>query len=402
MSDAGGLLVAYVGPVALPNGGAAARRMLGIAKSLRLGGARVLFGSGQLAVAGEEGPDDFEGFPIYSLNERRSEHLPVWMKHLSYIFMGRRTRQWLASLDPAPDAVVLYSGYLPYFLNLSGWCRQRGIPLIFDAVEWYDPTTAPGGPLGLYRWNIEIAMRWCAVRAGNILAISSYLERYYRARGCRTLRVPPTLEVGALAPPAPPLVEGTLNLAYSGRPGKKDQLDRIMEAVLRVSERGLPVRLRLGGMSPEALLSYSSLQRRGGGAIPDCMEPFGDLSHERSMDLVRRADFSVLLRDPDRVSEAGFPTKVVESLALGTPVISNLTGDLGRYLQAGVNALVCTDASVEALVDALGVASKLSSASHQLMRQGARDTALRHFDSSVYACEVVRFVNSCSAKRLIP
>ncbi len=62
--------VAYVGPVALPEGAAAARRMLGIAQSIRAAGHEVIFGSGQMPRPGRPDPIDFEGFPVFSLGER--------------------------------------------------------------------------------------------------------------------------------------------------------------------------------------------------------------------------------------------------------------------------------------------------------------------------------------------
>ena len=51
---------------------------------------------------------------------------------------------------------------------------------------------------------------------------------------------------------------------------------------------------------------------------------------------------------------AGFPTKVVESLALGTPVITNLTSDLGFCVFDGRNGVILDarseqDASPEAV-----------------------------------------------------
>lgn len=104
--------VAYVGPVAFPDGGAAARRILGNVLSLRQIGYDVLIGSGQLPPPGSSGIVFYKGIPIHSLSERIAENFPTL-------------------LHP-------------------------------------------------YRWNFELAMRYYCPRAGHIIAISTYLEKYYR------------------------------------------------------------------------------------------------------------------------------------------------------------------------------------------------------------------------------
>ena len=53
----------------------------------------------------------------------------------------------------------------------------------------------------------------------------------------------------------------------------------------------------------------------------------GMLAHGDVQRLVGSTDFSILVRQPCRTSQAGFPTKFVESFACGTPVIANLTSD---------------------------------------------------------------------------
>ena len=53
---------------------------------------------------------------------------------------------------------------------------------------------------------------------------------------------------------------------------------------------------------------------------------------------LQETDFTVLIRDASlRYAKAGFPTKVVESLMSGTPVICNLSSDLDEYLVDGEN-----------------------------------------------------------------
>ncbi len=55
---------------------------------------------------------------------------------------------------------------------------------------------------------------------------------------------------------------------------------------------------------------------------------------------IKASDFTVLLRDVNKMTTAGFPTKFVESIACGTPVITNNTSDLSSYLTDGKNGFM--------------------------------------------------------------
>ena len=55
---------------------------------------------------------------------------------------------------------------------------------------------------------------------------------------------------------------------------------------------------------------------------------------------IRKADATVLMRDVTVVTQAGFPTKVSESLCMGTPVITNATSDIAEYVKSGYNGVI--------------------------------------------------------------
>jgi len=57
------------------------------------------------------------------------------------------------------------------------------------------------------------------------------------------------------------------------------------------------------------------------------------MSHKVTIDYIKQANFSIIIRDTNRVTLAGFPTKFVESIACGTPVITNENSDIGDYIK---------------------------------------------------------------------
>ncbi|MGZ9098102.1 MAG: glycosyltransferase [Brevundimonas sp.] len=367
--------VVYVGPFAFPEGGAGARRILGNARSLVAAGYQVLILSGQTAA------DDAvhavgDGIFLASTSERDGEHLPNLLRLGRYIGMGAKSRRWLDAFGARPDAVILYSGYTPYILQLKPWCRARGTPLIFDAVEWYTAASPLRFLASPYLWQSEFAMRALLPRLEGVIAISRFLEARYAAAGVAVRRVPPTLDVAAVVP-GKGSSGGPLSLVYAGTPGRtKDQLNEIVAAVLALDRDGARLALNVYGPTAGEVRALPALAGRAAAAVV----AHGPVTQAAAMQAVGQADFSVLTRRPDRVSTAGFPTKFVESLAMGTPVIANLTGDLGEHLVDGVNGLVCDGHTADAVGRALARALELTATDRARLRAAARHTAETAFD----------------------
>ena len=373
-------LIVYIGPFAFPGGGAAARRILGNAQGLVAAGYQVLILSGQQAES-EAVRKVAPGIFLASTSERDAEHLPRALRLVRYALMGSKSRRWMDRLSARPYAVLLYSGYTPYILQLKGWCRRNGVPLLFDAVEWYTATS----PLGLitspYLWQIEFAMRRLIPRLDGVIAISGYLRDWFNQAHIPVVQVPPTLDVRAVIPG-----EGggqkRLSLVYAGTPGQsKDQLGEIIAAVRALDPQGRDLVLNLYGPTADQI---RQLLATAGHTVPQAVVAHGPVDHAVAMAAVGRADFSILTRRRNRVSSAGFPTKFVESLAMGTPVIANLTGDMGNYLRDGENGLVCDSACAVSIGAALRRALALTDRQRCEMRARARATAETAFDYREY------------------
>ncbi|MBO9500297.1 glycosyltransferase [Brevundimonas sp. A19_0] len=389
--DPGQPFVVYVGPFSFPEGGAAARRILGNAQSLAKAGYQVLVLSGQQA-ADDSIRRIADGVYLASTSERNAEHLPNLLRLARYVTMGSKSREWLDRLPGRPSAVILYSGYTPYILQLRDWCRRAGVPLIFDAVEWYTAASPIGFAASPYLWQTEIAMRFLIPRLDGAIAISRWLEDYYVRTGLPVVRVPPTLDVDAT-----PVGQGgdgeRLGLVYAGSPGRKDLLGVLLRAVTAVDPAGERLRLDIYGPGPRDLDVY------GVPDLPTSVTAHGSVPQREAMAGVAAADFSVLLRRPDKVATAGFPTKFVESLAVGTPVIATLTSDLADHLVDGRNGLICDDASPETVARVLERALTLTGPQQAAMRAAARHTAETGFDYRRHTDGLRRLVGSVTCAK---
>ena len=386
-------VIALVGTFQFPDDSASSRRVLALAQLIEAAGARPLIGAAdptpdQLP---RKGPTDDP--PTFHLSELPQKSTPRLFRALRQFVWGGRACAWLEGLDPRPAAVLLYGGYSPFALWLLRFRRRTGIPVFVDAVEWYQPSHVPGGPLGPFHLNVEWALRRLFPRLGHAICISRHLQRHFEAKGCHTLYLPAVLDVAAIPPDLEARPAGApLRLAYTGTPGKKDLLDPMVEALLRLDPQGERVRFAIVGPAPKALLQLPALRRRGLRQLPPCLEAPGRVTNAEALDQVRRADFSVLLRHRQRYAMAGFPTKVPESLAVGTPVICNLTSDLGDFLQDGVQALVCPEPTPEACLQALARALSLAPIPRVEMRRAARQLAGARLDYRIYREGMAEFL----------
>ncbi|MFG1779340.1 glycosyltransferase [Micromonospora sp. NPDC049048] len=386
--------VAYVGPFRYPWGEACSRRVDGIARSLALAGRHVVVVGGEHTPA-EPRPVEVAAGPGTITHVGVGELPPVGASPAAkatqvLLRWGARTVAWLAAQPTRPSHVVVYGGGTPYMVHLRRWCRRHGVPLVVDVVEWYSPRQLAGGALGPLHLSAKLALRHHYPRCSGVIAISTLLEEHFRRRGCPVVRVPPTLDVRqlAVAPQLPPTERDELTLVYAGTPGRKDLLGTVVQAVEAVVRSGARLRLRVVGPSRRQLRDLLGTEP------PEMVEVVGRVPQWTVPQLLREADFSVLLRPPARYANAGFPTKVCESMANGTPVICNLTSDLGRYLEDGVNALVCADHSVNALAATLHRAVRLTAEERLLIRKAAREQALDSFDVRVYAQPLARLLDT--------
>lgn len=367
--------------------------MLGIAQTFCGAGYRVVVGGGDATPTKQAVLAGCPGIEYSGLGELPRPGMSSMAKAARVLFtFGARSLRWLDRQPTRPAAVVLYGGYSPYLLRLLPWCARQRVLLIADLVEWYDGRHVQGGVLGPIHWNNELAMQRLVPRVQGVIAISSYLADYYRRRGCVIVRIPPTMDTQHLA--ARQLVEVTarLRLVYAGSPGKKDFLAEIIRGMQQADPAGTRVELVVVGPTPAQVCGLL-----GAAELPGNVQALGRVGHAQVMETVRGADFSVLLRPQLRFAHAGFPTKVAESLAVGTPVICNLTSDLGDYIHDGREGVICAGHTAETFAATLQRALALSPPQRQTMRAAARARAEAVFDFRCYIQPVQVFMQEVGA-----
>lgn len=379
--------IVYVGRFELPDRDAAAMRVRAIADALEEGGYAVdLFG------------DDVGN---RSASERKSGVLRKTalkvFRGIDYLVTAKTYLRQLEGIDwERVAAVICYPGTAALVWRLLRLCHRRGVPLILDVVEWYKPSHTPFGRFGPFALESELRMRWLQERSRNLICISSLLERYYAGKGCHVIRVPPPLGKHNPAMMAPVLdpIPGRISLVYFGNPGRRELFGEIVAGVQASRRRGIDVVFRVTGVTEARMLAILS----GNGVRRPSLEGvecYGRLpSREMVLEIVGRSDFSVLVRPRERFADACFPTKFVESLAMGVPVMANVTTDLGEYLRDGREGYILDEPTAAAVERAILRAWNRTPEEVKLMRLQARLRAQECFDYRRYTQQLADFVGA--------
>lgn len=386
--------VAYVTPMPFPWGQAGSRRIYGVARAMAISGTRVVVASGESEPSAPKVLETFSGggeIVYQGVGESPAAGAtPIQKAIRVFGTWGRRTAEWLEKQPQKPSHVIVYGGGTPYMLRLLSWCRKNDVKLIADVVEWYDPRQLTGGRFGPFNISAKIALRLLYPKCDGVIAISKLLSDYYKDRGCHVITVPPIVDVLSFKSDVCVVNEGgPLRLVYAGTPGNKDSLGEVIAAISELDPAGDLLELIILGPSEEIVRSMSP-----SGVLPKGVNVVGKVHQSEVGVFVRSADFSVLLREPARFSNAGFPTKFVESLANGVPVIANITSDLGEYLHDMEEGLICEAPSSLAFASVLRRALAVSRKDMHEMRGRARSRALYSFDSGIYADRVSSFLRA--------
>lgn len=294
------------------------------------------------------------------------------------------------------DAILLSNVYYDLSKVFLKYSKQHGCKLIVNSVEWYEKNNVKfDGIFGKIKYlKNRIALKNIHVKMGNIIAISSLLADYYKKRGCNTVTIPTIIDMGEYKAvnSLQKGVDSKLHIAYAGDPGRKDYVVNAMYALELLSEQERArIKLDFYGTTYEKLyangLSHEYIEK-----FKDNIICHGRIPYEQVKEKIFEADFTVLLRPQMRYANAGFPTKVGESMACGTPVICNITSDLGKYVIDGKTGIICEDESPEACAKAFRKALNLTSEQKEQMRKNTYSGALSWFDYSVYSQDMKKFL----------
>lgn len=339
-----------MGSFRLPNNDAGAARVLNVARALRMAGNEVSFislgGSYRTEDLGEDGVYRVDGFP-YIITDELDISGGLMAKCRGWLRRGRKAKKIVKNHIREYDVIISYGVEMALWLHLI--CKRYKIKHICDITEWHDNNEFRWPEIPLY----HISMYLILPCVKNIIVISSYLNEYFSKSN--NIIIPATCDKSekkwhqdnkqVLRSVGP--YDG-ITLIYAGTPARKDAVHYVIRAVNRLSSENEKIRLLILGINKEL---YTNL-------YSDFLPPqdissqiifMGRLSQDDVPSYYSISDFMILIREQTRKSNAGFPTKFAESFTSGTPVIANITSDLGQYLEDGVTGFVVSEPNEDAV-----------------------------------------------------
>lgn len=376
--------IVYTGPFSFPASDANSLRVRGMIDALMVAGHEV-----HLVCLGESQSDELiDGVRVTRVPEYAGGAASWLGSGLRGLFLGDMTARWLHQNGVQPDALILYGTHSGYLLRLARFCRRRGVKMFLDVVEWYQPSHLPGGAFGPFAIASELSMRVFARGADGIFAISRYLESHFKGLGLPVLRVPPLFKQTTKRVPLFRAKDGKLHICYVGTPGRKELLVEMFAGLKDAAKSGALIQMHMVGMTAESSEAHG-LQLGGLGEI---VKFHGRVPNQEAISIISACDFMLFLRPNQRFSRAGFPSKAVESLCCGTPVMTNLNSDLGDHLRDSENAIIIPSTDVYHVGESIKRAAQLSDMHLNSMRSSALDLS-REFEPRNYADQIDEFIS---------
>ena len=362
-----------------PSGDAGAVRLKAFADILlALGYSPYVYCMGETTNFKEQIIDD-----IYYCSFRYPNSSLFW-RIVGRLLYDKRLKKYIHNMGNI-KGILVDSGKKKRFVFLNRYAHKHDIPLIFDSVEWYSPSEFKWGTKSLaYRHNNDLNTKIIDSNY-KVIAISKYLESNFKSRGIDTIRIPVIMDIQNITPPQHSKVQSSkIKIVYAGSIGRKDHIRELIEAIGQLTEiERERIEFCVMGITKEQYeRQFGNLKDGFAGQSVLFM---GRVSRDTVLEQLGSADFSFLLRPTEeRYAKAGFPTKVVEGLASGVPILCNYSSDLELYLKDGENSIIIEGWSADACVEALKKVLSYSREELDRMRVQARITAEENFDWRLY------------------
>ena len=280
---------------------------------------------------------------------------------------------------------------------IQKWCRSNGINCIFDATEWYSKEQFKNWLTSYAYWDKNILNKYVIDKKSRVIAISSFLYKYFEKKGSVVVNVPifynKKCAVNSLN--SNRCQDNRIKIIYAGTHILMDNIPLIINAIalLPQSVRS-KIQFVIYGLTEPQLKAY--IPRDVLSKVNKSVVIKGRRPNYEVIESYQSADFSIVLRDPSlRVNKAGFPSKVVESMRLGVPVICNYSSDLQTYIISGYNGIIIQKLDEEALSEQLRSLISLTREDKLNMGKNAIDTIDSKLNSKLFESNLCKIIGGC-------
>lgn len=375
--------VIIVGNFVMPDKDAAAHRVLGLAKALDYVGYKVVF-------QGKNYEKKSKTCHTYNIDNFTWKTRPPYNRK-KYYFSCDYIIDTVEEIGwDKVKAIILYHQPSVSAFNLLRYCDKKAIKLITDTTEWYSIYQLAANKHAFFTTaDFYFRILYVNKKIGNMIVISSYLKEFYQNKKSKVIQIP-ILNINEDYELSDRSWDD-LRICYCGSPAKKDLLEPIVKAVQKTNENGTRTELHIVGVNKEDYCKNYP----GNHSFDEYITFYGRVEHSQALSILRKCDFSMIIRRDERYARAGFPTKMVEALSNGVGVIATPCGDIPNYITNGENGYLVKFTSVEAdLLELFNQIAHLSSDEIYRIKYNALETAKASFSAKNYANELYSFLNA--------
>lgn len=391
MSDNG--VIIYVGNFDYPNGNAAGKRVLGNLEAMKKAG----FKTACLCFRYENNDGKIEHTDFDS-TDRYTIPYTSGFGRLNSKLPNDAFRYVLDKYsNDCIKAVIMYNslGTTDFNSFVIKECKRREIKVFYDIVDYFDtPQKTRFLRYLMIKRELERKFKKVLPKCDGWIAISSYLKNKMKDPS-KTIIVPPLsvnkVEKSERKP------SDTISFSYAtyvkskNRPISqwKDRVDAYVDVFVKVSqiETKRPFFINFMGFDKQEMIDvFPDEIRQEYKEKIDSLEKnvrfYGKMDNDDVQQVIKDSDFTILLRDSKTCNNAGFPTKVSESVSLGVPVVVNPTSDIAEYIKDGVNGVIVPPpCDIDGIVEKIVQVLNMDDDQLQKLRDGACNTDGFYYES---------------------
>ncbi|MDD3415000.1 MAG: glycosyltransferase [Lachnospiraceae bacterium] len=348
-------MILYVGNFVYPNGNAAGKRVLGNVKAIKgVGYSTAVFCFRNTNEGSYLQKDTIEDTLMYTIPY--SDGLPRLNNHKVF----SRFRDVLTQLKSQYQiaGVIMYTtlGTVDFNVKVIKTCHKNNIKVYYDFCDYFSDISKNNFLKYLIKKSdLNLLNTSVLPNCDGIITISSYLkDKTNRKDVCVT--VPPLSAEDDIQQVkndnVSPVISYASFLSDTNRPvcEWKDRIDVILDVFVYIKKQYPEIKflLKFIGFSEENLLNMFLVHERSAYRdkiefLSDHVVFLGKCDNYKAQSEIMNSDFTILIRDSKESTNAGFPTKVSESISLGIPVIVNLTSDLKQYIEDEKNGFIVSN-----------------------------------------------------------
>ncbi|MFW6116158.1 MAG: glycosyltransferase [bacterium] len=291
------------------------------------------------------------------------------------------------------DLLIAYGRSMIMLAPLVSLCRTHGLPALLDVVELHSQFNGFGGRASPIYWDWYLGQRILPHWFDGLLIIAQGLRSVYEDVGVtQFLRVPAIedwddAQAGSKTRPN----RTPFHLVCVTKLIERDAPGVLLEAMRFLSMRQVPIQLNLLGKFREVPGSRRWVRLcEKDPHLRQVVNLVGRVSDESLMRHFSRADGFVLTRRDARPEMCSFPTRLVEYLKTGRPVLVSAVGDIPDYLRDGVDAIFLSPDDSAQVAQVIADVAANPARARDIGRRG-RCTGARVFDRTTHAARILEF-----------